>query len=205
MSWIQTFTGKKVDLRNIWADDVCIEDIAHALAHLCRFTGHTRSFYSVAQHSLLASQHIRPDLALLGLLHDAAEAYTQDIPRPYKEHLWFRDPRGDLRMWRDIEQRVEYAIFEKFLAFHPVPSEREAVKQVDMLLLATEARDLMSPLHPDWLYQEANGYRVLSERILPLGPEAAEHLFMERFNELTGRVVHEQCGHEVLQIQELSR
>ena len=198
MSWIQTFTGKKVELLDIRADDICIEDIAHSLAQLCRYTGHTKSFYSVAQHSLLASQHIRPDLALLGLLHDAAEAYTQDIPRPFKMHLWFRDHEDGLRMWSDIERRVECAVYEKFLTFHPLFSDREAVKQVDLLLLATEARDLMSPLHPDWRYQEANGFPVLPDRILPLGPEAAEHLFMERFNELTGRNIHVRCGQEEL-------
>lgn len=50
MSQILTSTGKRFDLFEPDADLIDQRDIAHSLAHLCRFNGHTREFYSVAQH-----------------------------------------------------------------------------------------------------------------------------------------------------------
>ncbi len=82
MSYIQTLSGKKFDYLNSTTDDVEIEDIATALSHICRFNGHLPEFYSVAQHSVLCSQIVPPEFAFEALMHDAAEAYCQDIPAP---------------------------------------------------------------------------------------------------------------------------
>ncbi|QKX44275.1 hypothetical protein HPE42_20935 [Escherichia coli] len=82
MSYIQTLSGKKFDYLNSTTDDVEIEDIATALSHICRFSGHLPEFYSVAQHSVLCSQIVPPEFAFEALMHDAAEAYCRDIPAP---------------------------------------------------------------------------------------------------------------------------
>ena len=50
--WIQTFTGKRMYPLDPKPEDICIEDIAHALSNICRFTGHTKKFYSVGEHSI---------------------------------------------------------------------------------------------------------------------------------------------------------
>ena len=84
MSWIQTYTGRKFFPLTDEPGEIDLRDIAHSLALQCRFNGHCRQFYSVAEHSVRVS-HILPDEeAAWGLLHDAAEAYVSDLPRPLK-------------------------------------------------------------------------------------------------------------------------
>lgn len=84
---IRTYTGKYLDVFNPDPEQICIEDIAHALANTCRFGGHTREFYSVAQHSIMVCNRVQPELKLQALMHDAAEAYLTDVPTPIKKQL----------------------------------------------------------------------------------------------------------------------
>src|SRR6266496_3875421 len=79
-------SGKWFNVFNPKPEDVDIRDIAHALSNQCRFTGHTKEFYSVAQHSVLVSTFCAPEDAAWGLLHDASEAYLSDIASPVKKH-----------------------------------------------------------------------------------------------------------------------
>src|SRR5258708_302056 len=83
-NWMQTYTGRAYWPADPRAEDVCIEDIAHALSLLCRYTGHCKRFYSVAEHSILISQVVPPEYAFFGLMHDAQEAYINDLARPIK-------------------------------------------------------------------------------------------------------------------------
>ncbi|BBE51168.1 hypothetical protein OYT1_ch1621 [Ferriphaselus amnicola] len=182
-------SGNYFDLINPRRCDIEIEDIAHALAHTCRFGGHTRKFYSVAQHSVLVSKHLyqmslekntfedtggvtRRGLCLSGLLHDAAEAFIGDIPAPLKRLL---------PDYQQIEQRVEQAIFPVFGMLYPLPA---AVKHADLRLLATERRDLM-PEH-DEAWECLRGIEPLPDSIDPWIPQVAFVRFMERYEELGG-------------------
>ena len=88
-------------------EEIQIEDVAHALGHLCRFAGHTSSFYTVAQHSVLVSRICEPQDALWGLLHDASEAYLGDMVRPLK-----RQP--EMASYQEAEERLMAAICERF-------------------------------------------------------------------------------------------
>ncbi len=89
LGMMRTFTGRYVCPLRLRARDIDIRDIAHHLALINRYTGATPEPYSVAQHSVWVSIHLRQngasyELALAGLLHDAAEAYFNDLASPVK-------------------------------------------------------------------------------------------------------------------------
>ena len=174
--WLQTYTGLAFYPLAPHADVVSIEDIAHSLSMQCRFAGHTRDFYSVAQHTVLVSQKLAsPWDALWGLLHDAAEAYLVDLPRPLKHHS-----RLGVE-YRRIEERVMRAICERFrLPFNEPPG----LKEVERRLLRTEQRDLLLPLRVPGL-DRRDYVAPYPERITPLVQWQAELEFVLRFGELT--------------------
>lgn len=87
MSWILTATGRRLDLTGSTPDDIDLLDLARGLSRSCRFAGQTTEYYSVAQHSVLASYHVPPEDALHALLNDAAEAYLGDLTGPLKRLL----------------------------------------------------------------------------------------------------------------------
>jgi hypothetical protein len=166
--WIQTFTGKQFYPLNPEESEYCIEDIAHALSNICRFTGHCHQFYSVAQHSVLVSELLSPELALAGLLHDASEAYITDIARPLK-HL------PEFEGYRRIEKRTEDAIFK---IFGVVNGHHPDIKGMDALLLRNEAKCL-GLLRPVWHHYSLPD---LGLNIKPVLPKVAEEAFLSRWN-----------------------
>ena len=99
MSRIATVSGKLIDPFDLQPADVCVKDIANALSNICRFGGHPKVFYSVAQHSVLVARSLPENLQLAGLLHDAAEAYLGDWPRPIKTRV-----RVGGRTMHEVEQ-----------------------------------------------------------------------------------------------------
>ncbi|EDU0435162.1 HD family hydrolase [Salmonella enterica] len=172
MSFIQTLSGKQFDYLSATIDDIDIEDIAVALSNICRFSGHLPEFYSVAQHSVLCSQLVSPEFAFEALMHDAAEAYCQDIPAPLKALL---------PDYREIEKRTDQLIRFKF----GLPlEEASVVKYADLTMLATERRDLDIDDSIHWVILEGIPPTDLFE-ISPLRPGQAFGMFMERFKELT--------------------
>lgn len=168
MSWIQTFTGRRFTPRQPHPGDFDIRDVAHSLSLLCRFNGHCRPFYSVAEHSVRVSRVCAPEAALWGLLHDLGEAYIGDLPRPIKPMF---------PAFEEIEDRLLCTAAEAFGLPWPMPAD---VRRADDILLATEARDLMADPPEPWPLAEL----PLAERITPVGPEEAERLFLERFEQL---------------------
>lgn len=172
MSYIQTYTGRRFYPMAPSQNDVDIEDIAHALSHLCRFNGHTRQFYSVAQHSILVSCIVPEDLALAGLLHDAAEAYFADVVTPVKRHL-------------DGLNRIEWGIHGAISARFDIPSYIHAeIKHADLVMLATERRDLLLPSNDRW--ECLDGIEPRVEQIIAWDPETAKQMFLKLFGEMAG-------------------
>jgi 5'-deoxynucleotidase YfbR-like HD superfamily hydrolase len=167
----QTYTGKRFDPFQPNPDSIDINDIAHSLSMLCRYNGHSKEFYSVAQHSVLVSKHVPKQYALQGLLHDASETYIADLVRPIKRY--FKD-------YLLIEERLMEAVAHKFNLLWPFPS---IVKEMDTRALITEFRDVMS--HHEMInLPEAEPFE---DKIVPVMPNDAEKAFLSRFDEIGGR------------------
>lgn len=177
---ILTSSGRYFDFMSPDPESIVIEDIGTALSRICRFTGHTKQFYSVAQHSVLVSYLVPSQYALQGLLHDASEAYLGDVSSPLKQLL---------PDYKAIEKRVESAILARFgLPFPLHPS----IKEADLRALVTERRDLMPEPIQRYRVTDAvawswtDGVEVTAAVPLPVfNPEIARAMFLARFNELT--------------------
>lgn len=175
-SWIQSYGGRAIDPFNLTESDVEIEDISHALANLCRFGGHSRHFYSVAQHCTIVSQIVPARLSLAGLLHDADEAYVVDLPAPLK----VRFPE-----YRELCDKVQRVINRRF-GITLTDDDRRIIKDADNTALATEARDLLQG-GPLGNWHEKYGM-PLHTRVLPQAPTAAKAVFMMRYRLLTSNL-----------------
>ena len=168
--WIQTFTGRQFWPLDPYWTEVDIIDIAHALSMLCRYGGHSRRFYSVAEHSVLISHRVPKEHALFGLLHDAAEAYVVDVPRPLKHQL---------PDYIEIENNVHNAIKCAFGLRFAEPAE---VKDADLRICVDEMRVLMVNRHS---WRNHDNLEPLGVPISCWSPTEAERRFLERFTELT--------------------
>ncbi len=170
-SWINTVSGKKFSILDPQEDQIDITDIAKGLSHIGRYSGQTKVFYSVAEHSYLASYAIdqRDDLPLMALLHDSAEAYLGDVTSPLKALL----PE-----YKGIEILVLSIILRKFGLPPALPHE---VEEVDRRMLATEA-EVLFETNEEWSIPFKPYDHI---RIAPLPPGLAELAFMQRLEQLT--------------------
>lgn len=164
MSTIFTYTGKRVDFLSLRSEDISILDIAHSLSNLCRFAGHTRDYYSVAEHSVRVSFLLPDHLKLAGLLHDAAEAYLVDLPTPLKKLL---------PGYTNIESAVERTLFKHFGLPLELPNE---VKEADQQMLAQE-------IH---YYFDGPGPKKRAPSLGGLTPAAAEGWFLKLYTKYLG-------------------
>lgn len=174
LPYIHTYYGIKYRHIDPHPEDVYIEDIAHALSNLCRFSGHLAYFYSVGEHCVRVSYKCNPEDALEGLLHDASEAYCVDVPRPLK-----RAP--GMEIYRFYENKTSEAIERRF-GLKPEP---QSVKDSDLRMLATEKRDLFRE-DSAWAVNKGEFAQPYPDKIEPWSPEEAKTRFLMRYYELTG-------------------
>lgn len=170
MSWMQTYKGGRFDFFAMSRSPLDIEDIAHSLSLVCRFGGHCKEFYSVAQHSVYVSQLCHHDHKLAGLLHDATEAYIGDMVTPLKRLV----PE-----FKEYEKSLYWTLAKQFGLPKELPQD---VRDADLVMLAAEARDLMGANPSAWGLKDAPA----SIRIEPWPPKLAEKYFLEAFHTLDG-------------------
>lgn len=169
---MQTHSGKKFFPLDPTYDSICIEDIAHALAHICRYGGHINTHYSVAQHSVLVASCLPKELALTGLLHDATEAYLGDVVRPLKVNL---------PDYKQIEDNLSIVIGGKFgVQLLPLPAE---VKEMDTRILFNE-RSALFDHHLSW-HSDALPPAPLNTFIRPWTAQTAKATFLRTFEQLS--------------------
>jgi hypothetical protein len=167
--YIATVSGKCYYPTSPDPGELDIGDIAHALSNLCRYTGHTRRFYSVAEHSVLVSHIVPPELAYVGLMHDATEAYLGDIARPVK-YLLPQYAELEEKNWRVIAQRFGLPL--------EIP---EAVHKADSGICNAEMAELIPSFKAPTYVAEFG-----KPNIKPAGwlPSRAKYEFLRRFHEL---------------------
>ncbi len=186
---IETFTGRFVNTK--WPDPktIVLEDIAHALANTCRFGGHTKTFYSVAEHAVLVSRRVEEVfdirwLAMAALHHDDAEAYLLDVPRPMKPLL---EPE-----YAHLTKRMNRAICESTVNagppwFYPKDFNSTRIRYADNWALSVEAYELMFSQGANWQnpveYIETPDYWQGG-----LTPTEAEGLYLSRHWELVSAI-----------------
>lgn len=170
---IRLLSGAMFDYNNPRATEVQIEDIAGALSKVCRFAGHIPQFYSVAQHAVNASRIVPPEHAFDALMHDTAEAFTNDLPTPLK----FAIP-----VFRELEVRIESAMGQRFGFAYPLP---EPVRLADLQMLSIEkVRLKLDHSHWDCLTGIETAHIEHLVDLSPMTPCRAERLFLDRFAEL---------------------
>lgn len=168
---ILTVGGRYFDFENPEGFDFDIEDIAHALSHLCRYTGHVGQFYSVAEHSVHVSRLVPDHLAFEALMHDAAEAYLGDVSSPLKRML---------PDYKAIEERVERALSRAFGL--PYPHD-PIIKHADMRMLVTE-KELLMPKTDSDLVHWPTDYLLAEPDMQLFEPRKAKEFFLNEYAHL---------------------
>jgi 5'-nucleotidase len=177
--YLQTVSGRWVNPFDPDPAQLDAGDIARALANQCRFGGHCRVFYSVAQHCVIVSRIVEErggdvEDVFAALMHDAGEAYLGDMPHPLKH----RSALG--AAFRDAEARLEEAIRDRFKIKANVPE----VKRVDRALLATERRAFSAEI---WYWPELEDVEPLDLELTAWSPDKAADEFVKRYAELEAR------------------
>lgn len=170
---IELLNGKMFDFLNPDPDAMTIEEFAHVAGNICRFAGHVRYFYSLAQHLLNTSLIVAPGHEKAALLHDKSEGYTNDIVTPLKVQV---------PLFREIESRIEAGESAKYGVAYPFSPE---VKLADLQMLAIE-KSILKPSASHWAILDGIEWAHLVDRCLmaPMTPEQSTAAFLQRWEEV---------------------
>ena len=183
MATLETVSGRKIDVSNPNPADIVIEDIAWALSRMPRFSGHSIPYvpYSVAQHCIQVAEDLKeygPDVQLYGLLHDAAEAYINDLPSPVK-HI----PEIHAVI-KKLENSLMDVIYTALKITPPTEEQEALVKIADKTQQAVEAYNFMYSRGKDWNLPKVS-FTKLQEFKEPMTSIDSYHEFLSYFEELS--------------------
>lgn len=135
--WIETHSGRKFHFENFGPENFWLPDIAVALARQCRYNGHTRRHYSVAEHCCHMADHVVASGgsardALTALHHDDPEYVMGDMVRPLKQ---------DFPGFSALEESMHCAVAQRFGTHYPHP---DWLKSLDSRILVDERRGVMN-------------------------------------------------------------
>lgn len=149
-----------------------IEDVANGLSHQYRFGGHVLYPITVAQHSVILSKMVEPELALAALLHDGSEAFIADIVRAAK--LFLTD-------YKSLETEIMEDLFARVgMVWH---SEIERIKDHDQAL-----GDFESEYCNDGTGCVPMHWAGVPDSFWP--SEYAKNAFLDRWQDITGKPRH---------------
>ncbi|MEM7765229.1 MAG: hypothetical protein AAF290_14275, partial [Pseudomonadota bacterium] len=169
-NFISTYSGQRFYIEDPNVQDIPIFDIAHALSMKCRFNGHTKTFYSVAEHSVYVSEYVPAEDALWGLLHDISEAFLPDVPRPVKPFI---------SGFKSLERKIMGSAIDTF----GLPqTEPQSVHDVDKHIVASEAAVLFAE-RPDWIHAYDMNVAPVHKRCIGWPPNVARAQWIHRFKE----------------------
>jgi len=202
--YIKTYSGFDLFPEHPDPKSICIEDIANALSKICRWGGHISEFYSVAQHSILVSRLCEDENALVGLLHDASEAYYGDMVRPLK-YL------PQMRIFRDFEKSLSIAI-AKALGLDTI-EKNENVDDADQMMLALESLrfrhndctwplDIVTELEPKLKMSNISNWLRNGLLVNVLSPKHAKDEFLWYYYKFTGDIWQEKVKKKMMAISE---
>lgn len=184
MTHVNTYRGNVISFSKVDPYQIDVRDIAKSLSRMARYCGHTKEFYSVAQHSVLVAQHVHmmtgnTQLALQGLLHEAPECYgMSDIHGTFKRSLG--------KVAHKVIRKYEGKIF-KALGLPSVLDE--VVDYVDSMILVDEMRQLLREslsgidFKDNEKYGNCKGFGI---EIVPRSMALSEIMFLNMYNYLTG-------------------
>lgn len=178
---IETQSGRYVNVLRPSPETITADDLAHALSMQCRFNGHIRVFYSVAEHCVRVAGHLPPNLRIHGILHDAAEAYLGDIVTPVKRLLFG---------YKRLEERMLRAIYARFEVAYPTRGELRLIKRADLLALREEAGELL-PSRGQW--HPGHVPVMARDPLQCLEPKAARLLWLAALGEELHAQARDRC------------
>ena len=181
--WIGLLSGAQFNYNRPEDSGVTLDDLASALSNICRFSGHLPQFYSVAQHLVNTSRLVPREFAFDALMHDTAEAFTNDLPTPLK---WA------VPIFKDLEVSIESAMAKKFgfnYPYHP------CVKEADTNMLILE-KEYVKGDKSVWPHYENIKVDHLVDLVdlKPWQPCRAKREFLERFEELSNVEGHKKAA-----------
>jgi len=197
MSWIQTYTNQKFDYSDVESYTPTIEEVAHCLGNTCRYNGHCKVYYSVAEHAARAAQlafrlNLSPEIQYAALHHDDDETYTGDFMRPLKRMLVVRHHERYSEPFSMLEERIQERCRQTF----KVPWSDEiaaAVRDLDNTMLLVEKEYLLGPEPEPWARVEVPltwcneaSMLVASRWRFGMPPTDARELYLERHAWLAG-------------------